>query len=403
MSGRAGRRGFDPVGNVVFFGLPRPKINRLLAANVPCLTGNYPLTSSLVLRLMLLTARGDDKTDAFNRALNLLKHPFLSHNKPHFQDQLQHHFLFSVQFLMRQGLLDLEGTPQGMAGLASHLHYHEPSNFVLVWLLQKGIFHKICVPKDDSSNEFSDEVLRRLVLILANLFGRQFLPAFYTPQTVKNMQRRKELSQSKLILEDLPELVSSSINEYNQQTRKLFHSYLCTVAEALAPRLGQETSLPASQIGKQKSYQVHDALLTKLQKSQIHYSVVSSFASLSGLDDDKLQEPNVSITLYTCLYMDRDSAPVFPLMKHDRRGRRLYLNSYALDFFKHQCYQAIIDDNGLRTGFAYQALKDFNMTIKSIHTALEQLGYEEDNVVRAFKQLRQKYNEAFCNAFSYEK
>ncbi|XP_078597365.1 putative ATP-dependent RNA helicase DDX60 isoform X2 [Branchiostoma floridae x Branchiostoma japonicum] len=410
MSGRAGRRGFDPVGNVVFFGLPRPKINRLLAANVPCLTGNYPLTSSLVLRLMLLTARGDDKTDAFNRALNLLKHPFLSHNKPHFQDQLQHHFLFSVQFLMRQGLLDLEGTPQGMAGLASHLHYHEPSNFVLVWLLQKGIFHKICVPKDDSSNEFSDEVLRQLVLILANLFGREFMPAFFTPETVKNMQQRKELSQSKLILEDLPELVSSSINEYNQQTRKLFHSYLCTVAEALAPRLGQETSLPASQIEFLSadtgvlSADSSQALLTKLQKSQIHYSVVSSFASLSGLDDDKLQESeNMFESVRQGLYMDRDSAPVFPLMKHDRRGRRQYLNSYALDFFKHQCYQAIIDDNGLRTGFAYQALKDFNMTIKSIHTALEQLGYEEDNVVRAFKQLRQKYNEAFCNAFSYEK
>ncbi|XP_035676190.1 probable ATP-dependent RNA helicase DDX60 [Branchiostoma floridae] len=410
MSGRAGRRGFDPVGNVVFFGLPRPKINRLLAANVPCLTGNYPLTSSLVLRLMLLTTRGDDKTDAFNRALNLLKHPFLSHNKPHFQDQLQHHFLFSVQFLMRQGLLDLEGTPQGMAGLASHLHYHEPSNFVLVWLLQKGIFHKICVPKDGSSNEFSDDVLRRLVLILANLFGREFLPAFFTPQTVKNMQQRKKLSQSKLILEDLPELVSSSIKEYNQQTLKLFHSYLCTVAEALAPRLGQETSLPASQIEflsagtDALSADSSQTLVTKLQQSQIHYSVVSAFASLSGLDDDKLQESqNMFESVRQGLYIDRDSAPIFPLKKFDRRGRRQYLNSYALDFFKHQCYQAIIDDNGLRSGDAYRLLKDFNMTIMSIYTALEQLGYEEDNVVRAFKQLNQKYNEAFCNAFSYEK
>ncbi|XP_019643772.1 PREDICTED: probable ATP-dependent RNA helicase DDX60 isoform X1 [Branchiostoma belcheri] len=405
MSGRAGRRGFDSVGNVVFFGLPKPKINRLLAANVPELTGNYPLTPSLVLRVMLLTAQGDDKTDAFNKALNLLKHPFLSHNQPQFLAQLQHHFLFSIQFLMRQGLLDLEGTPQGMAGLASHLHYHEPSNFILVWLLQKGIFHQICVPEDGSTSHFSDDVLRRLVLILANLFGRSYLRATITPQTVKDMKQRKELSQSKLILEDLPEFVSSSIRQYNQQTWKLFHSYLCTVAEALAPQLGQETSLPASQIdflsaGTGAPSADSQTLTAQLRQSQIHFSVVSTFAALSGLNDDNFQESdNMFESVRQGLYMDMDSAPTFLLEKHDRRGRRQYLNSYALDFFKHQSYDAIIKDNGLRTGFAFQALKDFMMTIKSIYIALEQLGHEEDNVVMAFKQLAGRYDEAFNNAF----
>ena len=31
-----------------------------------------------------------------------------------------------------------------MAGLATHLHYHEPSNYVLVSFLQRGLFHKLC-------------------------------------------------------------------------------------------------------------------------------------------------------------------------------------------------------------------------------------------------------------------
>ena len=31
-----------------------------------------------------------------------------------------------------------------MAGLATHLHFHEPSNFVLVSFLQGGLFHEIC-------------------------------------------------------------------------------------------------------------------------------------------------------------------------------------------------------------------------------------------------------------------
>ena len=64
MSGRSGRRGFDPIGNVVFCGVPLPKVRRLLNAEVPSIQGNFPLTVSLVLRLMLLVAKSDNKQDA---------------------------------------------------------------------------------------------------------------------------------------------------------------------------------------------------------------------------------------------------------------------------------------------------------------------------------------------------
>ena len=67
MSGRAGRRGFDPVGNVVFFGVPYRKVQRLMTANIPELVGNFPINVSLVLRLLLMTSRGDDKKDALTK------------------------------------------------------------------------------------------------------------------------------------------------------------------------------------------------------------------------------------------------------------------------------------------------------------------------------------------------
>ena len=67
MSGRAGRRGFDPVGNVVFFGVPYQKVQRLITANIPKLVGNFPINVSLVLRLLLMTSKGEDKRDAFTK------------------------------------------------------------------------------------------------------------------------------------------------------------------------------------------------------------------------------------------------------------------------------------------------------------------------------------------------
>lgn len=42
--------------------------------------------------------------------------------------------------------IDQEGNPTGFAGLVSHLHYHEPSNFVFVSFLVRGIFHNLCQP-----------------------------------------------------------------------------------------------------------------------------------------------------------------------------------------------------------------------------------------------------------------
>ena len=55
-----------------------------------------------------------------------------------------------------QGLVKQEnGAPLQMAGLATHLHYHEPSNYVLVSFLQRGLFHKICEPGENGKNYLS--------------------------------------------------------------------------------------------------------------------------------------------------------------------------------------------------------------------------------------------------------
>ena len=61
-----------------------------------------------------------------------------------------------LQISSLQGLVkQKDGAPQQMAELAAHLHYHEPSNYVLVSFLQRSLFHKICEPGKNGKNYLS--------------------------------------------------------------------------------------------------------------------------------------------------------------------------------------------------------------------------------------------------------
>ena len=68
MSGRAGRRGFDMIGNVVFNGLSDTKISNLVAGDLPELLGNFPINVSLCLQLFILV-NGQAKKEAFDNTL----------------------------------------------------------------------------------------------------------------------------------------------------------------------------------------------------------------------------------------------------------------------------------------------------------------------------------------------
>ena len=65
------------MGNVIFFGIPYRKVQRLMTANIPKLVGNFPINVSLVLRLLLMTSTGDDKQDALTKVRRRYGHLFI--------------------------------------------------------------------------------------------------------------------------------------------------------------------------------------------------------------------------------------------------------------------------------------------------------------------------------------
>ena len=168
-AGRAGRRGFDLLGNVVFQGLSHGKICRLLSSRLPDLNGHFPVTTTLVLRLFTLLHESGESDYAVRAIKSLLSQPRLYLEGPAFKDQVLHHLRFSIEYLRRQDLVSPKGAPINFAGLTSHLYFTGNSSFALNALIKGGYFHELC----SEINNKESHVLRTLMVVMAHLFGRR--------------------------------------------------------------------------------------------------------------------------------------------------------------------------------------------------------------------------------------
>ena len=152
MSGRAGRRGLDVLGHVIFFDVPEHKLHRLIVAPVPTLRGQFGLTPSLVLRLVtflkhLPKTKGakKDLVEACRcSVMHTLQKPLCHLAHPALAPVLPAHARYTAEMLMAANLIDASGEPSPLATLAEHLHTADPSNLAFIALLQSGALHQLC-------------------------------------------------------------------------------------------------------------------------------------------------------------------------------------------------------------------------------------------------------------------
>lgn len=128
-AGRSGRRGFDLLGNVVFQGISRERASRLLSSRLPELTGHFPITTTLVLRLFTLLNDSKSSPYAVKTINSLLSQPRLYLGGQSFKEQVLHHLRFSIEYLRRNELLGPAGEPVNFTSCVSHLYFTENSSF----------------------------------------------------------------------------------------------------------------------------------------------------------------------------------------------------------------------------------------------------------------------------------
>ncbi|KAF4946587.1 hypothetical protein FGADI_11066 [Fusarium gaditjirri] len=351
-SGRAGRRGFDLLGNVVFNGISRDRVHEIMSSRLPALKGQFPISTTLILRLFVLLSGTNSNEFAVNAVKSLLSQTRLYLGGPDAEMAVKHHLRFSIEYLRRQNLLSVKGVPIHFAGLVGHLYFTENAVFAFHSLLRGGYFHKLCKDMDCDR----DRVLREMMLVLSHLFNR--IPIQRTAKALEVV----ESSSSDIFLKRLPVAAEQLLVRHNQETLLTFKDYVSSYINAHLNDLPDRT-LPLTRIpiGPEKG---RGCSLTSDPPPVIR----SPFVALSGFTDEFDSIKELCSTVRDGVFLEESSIPYLPIWPTDTTVQP---NAYLYDFFKHGSLKVLVRDNLIKRGDVWFHLKDFSLVLKTIVTSLK--------------------------------
>lgn len=349
-SGRAGRRGFDLLGNVIFHHIEDNKICRLISSRLPDLSGHFPLTTTMVLRLCSLLHNSQESPVVVKAVNSLLSQPRIYLGGEAYRDQVLHHLRFSIEYLRRNSLLSSSGAPRNFAGIVCHLYYTENAAFSFHALLIGGYFHKLT----QNIGWNAPHVLQTLMLVLANIFGRR---RFRTAISQEAMNRARN-SPSVVFLPPLPQEAATILAEHDAETKRIFENYVSTFVDQHMHNPDNTLPFTRLKIGGEGTY------LPSLPAPSIR----SAFTALSGHGDSFATVSELCNGVRSGVFLEE---AVIPKLSGSREeGEEEPLNAYLYDFWKHQDLRALEEDNGIRKSDVWFLLNDFSLVLATIVTSL---------------------------------
>ncbi|KAF2968035.1 hypothetical protein GQX73_g5541 [Xylaria multiplex] len=348
-AGRAGRRGFDLLGNVVFSNISKRRAYELMSSRLPDLKGHFPLTTTLVLRILGLVDAAGQSSFASGVVESLLTQNRLYLGGEEAGKSIQHHLRFSVEYLQRQHLLSSNGRPINFAGLVGHLYFTENAVFAFHSLLKRGYFHRLC----SKINRSTADTLRTLGLVMAHLFNRVPRP---------HLDTKARADSGSFSLPRLPKEAEDLLIRHNNETLDIFKAYASTyIDQYLDDTPDRKLPFTGIAVGGEKPRILHlpsDLPPTKLR---------SPFSALSGHSDDFKSIHELCSNIRSGVFLEESAVPYIPIWPHDLATP---LNSYIYDFLKHGDYVALKRDNRIKEGDVWFLLQDFSLVLATIIASL---------------------------------
>eukprot|EP00477_Mikrocytos_mackini_P000611 GAHX01000652.1.p1 GENE.GAHX01000652.1~~GAHX01000652.1.p1 ORF type:complete len:1594 (+),score=373.75 GAHX01000652.1:54-4835(+) len=318
MMGRAGRRGFDNIGYVVFYGVPFHKTTALMASKMMEISKKNILTPGAVLKQL----------SNLENVAN--KHYFVN------DETKKVYYRESIEFLMRLELINKELAVKHFWRFATCLEEHQPGIFVFIKLLKSGYFHRLSEGFNKQKNglQKSKELLNTLALLFLNVPIPEHNPHIYPKMTKGNLYNQ-------VISEELV----NTINEYNSVVKHSYkNSIKCNIEQEKIPMFPMENNsgwpyLRNSYVVDFYGYPSYTTSMKENQFDHGYWMVLKKWSILLS-------------TLKSCLceYMDKE---FYTRSKED--PRKINISEVNEDefasnlFFLENTYQTIFNNIGEQT------------------------------------------------------
>lgn len=409
MSGRAGRRGMDTQGKVVFIGVSRDKMSRLVRALPARLQSHYSLSISTVLRLLIQVSTTPDPRD-INSALTLFRAPMRLAGVP--ADDVRHKqtqvfVMFALDHLRRLGVLNDRAQPISLAPMIAHLQWLEPANLAFVHILRSGLLRGICQQESTRAEQ--------LIILLSYLFF---------PIALHPLCKLPPTGASMVVLPPLSAEAMQVVADYNQGTmddlRHALTRYLATYGYGMPPThvlpvsgvcfptldgtsAAVVAAAPVAPTSSSGDGSVDGAGASR-PLATCPSLICSPFAALSGYGDD-FATPEEMLTLCARPGVEIAAHVIPGVRLADELGQPRALNAFFLDFYRHGQRSELERANRVREGDQYQLLYDFRLVLQAISVALSPINcsipLEDEPVLKALQELSDTFRDRFVKAFPH--
>uniref|UniRef100_A0A7S1NKP4 RNA helicase n=2 Tax=Eutreptiella gymnastica TaxID=73025 RepID=A0A7S1NKP4_9EUGL len=403
MSGRAGRRGFDPLGHVIFFGVPESKINRLMTSEIQSLKGHWPLTPALVHRLVNLYIHPGCKDKVQRRIKNQMSSlwlaPLIQVTMPgedaranseavlqRTTAQVRQYFGTVIDTLMTNGLLAADGETESFSDMAGKLYLWDPSHFTFLVMLKEGVFHRITekyrpVTTHEKFTEARDWVEARtqtneqcvesLLLLMCHILGRR--------EIHRSVLYDKEIdseSVHQVYLPNLTKEMQGAIQGFHKRTMDCFTAHVINAAREVEKE-GLTEALPLSRIVFNKAEPEEcSGILAEMAENTVDYEARSPFSALTGRGDVYETQDEMTLAVRDGIYVDSEMIPSVEFKDTSMANDgQLLLNAAVFDYQHSSSQDDVLKWNGLNYKESWEDLDRFMrfiVRVDRIFTIFEQ-------------------------------
>ena len=382
MAGRAGRRGFDLVGHVIFVDSTQKNIRRLLTSELTQLGGDFALTPSHILRAQIMMDQLSQSKQLTSKIeshlMAMLMGSFMPYNVGASANSLA--ILRSgIDFLIREQLLTSTGQVTRLGALSAFLFKREPENFVIARvLLSRDLLAEVDQwLQEERADQPTSFATFKLMRVLSSFCFTRFQLRGSSLRRIPPRERHQSTETCPVLPSVdsfLPEALCGIGESFNQ---RMIESVVARLMIHLADQERSAESLPVSgkrsDIASGSTINASSTLGQILSRQQVRdVKVRSVFSAVSGKGDyfESAQELVMSAQQRPDMLLDMASVPTV-----NTSGR---VSSYACDFMLHGKLSLLQNDCLIGISESWKEIDEWRFFLESLNIALEFM-FELDN------------------------